>query len=368
MVTPADFGIDPRLVPLNHASFGVVHREMATLVNTIRARLEGDSATSLGSTLTGELAAQARAVQTALNLAGGELALCANTTEAANALASSWPLQPGDEVAMLAGEYSSVIAAWQHFAAQRGAHVNVLPLPLPATKREILTQFAHLSASTRVIVLSALTSSSALRLPVAEISALANRRNIALLVDAAHVVGHSEASLHATGATAVFGSLHKWLPIARPAGFLWLADFAPHIHPAMVSLGWESADLTTRFSWRGTWDPAPLLCVQAGLDLVARWRAAGLVQRARMLADEFSRELVQLGCTPTADRSMQAAQLRGFIVPTTDPQGLYQALHGAGVRVWGRVEGGVALLRIATHVYSHPAHGEALIAQVRRFL
>lgn len=368
MLTPTDFGIDPDLVPLNHASFGVTHRELARHAEQLRTEIEQDTALTLSSCLTAQLREQAVAVARHLQLPPGEAVMCANTTEAANALAASWPLQTGDQVAMLAGEYSSVIAAWQHFAAQRGASVNILDLPLPATSTEIIERFSDLPAATRVIVVSAITSSTALRLPLQAISQIAQRRGIALLVDAAHVVGHVDDALAGVQPSAVFASLHKWLPIPRPAGLLWVARGAPTIRPAMVSLGWESEDFATRFSWRGTWDPIPQLLAKAGLQLHATWRRDGAVQRACQLADEIAAELTALGLTATGAADLLPQQLRSFLLPTSTAPALYQALAAAGVRVWGRVEAGDGLLRFATHPYSTPAHGEALISLVRRFL
>ena len=73
-------------------------------------------------------------------------------------------------------------------------------------------------------------------MPVAAVARLAARAGALLVVDAAHSVGHEPLDVR-TLCAAVYGSLHTWLPVPRPLGFLWVdRSLTDVVRPAAVAL------------------------------------------------------------------------------------------------------------------------------------
>ena len=91
---------------------------------------------------------------------------------------------------------------------------------------------AAITPNTRVISVSHVLASTGLRMPAAEIAALARARSILCVVDGAQAVGHIDVNLKALGCDAYASSGHKWLMGPKGTGFLYIrrdarADIAP---------------------------------------------------------------------------------------------------------------------------------------------
>jgi isopenicillin-N epimerase len=238
------------------------------------------------------------------------------------------------------------------------------------TEAAVLAALADADPVPTVVVMSAVTSATAVAMPLRAVSRWCRENGAQLLVDAAHVVGHTSLDVAHLGAAAVFGSLHKWLPVPRSVGFLWLApEFRDVVRPAQVSLRWDSEDLIQRFGWRGTWDPASALGLEAALAELAEWDRAGELERAQAVADHIAGALREIGLSETAGEGLMPPRLRAFLVPGVELAELRASLEWAGVRAWtGRSADGVTILRISTHVYSDAADADPLMDAMRRAL
>lgn len=362
------FPLDRATAYLNHASYGAPTIESLALAETLRAGIERDTALGLGSTLVESLQRIAGVIQQRLALPGGQTAVVPNATESNNALASSLPLPAGSRVALFDSEYSSVIRCWQVHAARQGASVTVLPMALPARRAAILEAVAALDSATRMFVCSAISSTAAIAMPLREISQICQDKGIRLIIDSAHLPGHMDALLADAAPDAVFGSFHKWLPIPRPAGFLWVRDdLVDTLRPATVSLTWDAPTLVERFSWWGTWDPAACLTVPHGFDAMDAWRRSGHIAAAEQVAATLSDDLVGLGLVPTAEPALTPSRLRAFLVPGVTPEALKAEVYAAGVRAWiGSSPTNRCVLRISTNVYNDTDDATRLLGSVAR--
>jgi isopenicillin-N epimerase len=213
---------------------------------------------------------------------------------------------------------------------------------------------SQVGESVRVLQASLVSSSSALRLPIAELGAWVKRRGGTFVVDAAHGPGHLQVAQLADHADVAFGTLHKWLPLPRGVGFIWAsAALQADIRPAEVSLNWDAEEFAARFSWPGTFDPVPRLCLPDAIDQFNRWQHTGLIAEAEKWAEEMSVALEGIGAVPTGGASTLAPRLRAFILSGVSLPELNATLDMHGIRAWTGVDAaGETLLRIATHVYS----------------
>lgn len=363
-----EFPIDSDIVLLNHASFGVPTTHMMAVAERIRRRIERDAAgllvtESLNEQLHGELAVAADF----LAVAPESLALTMNATEASSAVASSLGVRGAIRVAMLDTEYPSVIRAWQVATDADGGSVRRVSLDPPvASPADVVRAFdQQVTGELDVVVASLVTSPTALRLPVEEIARWASGRGAITVVDAAHGPGQLDVGIADLGASVVYGTLHKWLPVPRPLGFLHAAeDLRELLRPAMVAL-YRDEGFAERFAWRGTWDPASALSFSAAHEQWRGWRADGLLGRAERMADLLSTQLTGFGLQPTGAGSLLPPRLRGFVVPGVSGDRLQTALDEAKVRAWvGVSPKGRTLLRVATHVYTTDEHVERAAAAV----
>jgi isopenicillin-N epimerase len=270
---------------------------------------------------------------------------------------------------LLDSEYPSVIRAWQVATAASGGTVQLVSIPLPvASVADVLAALdAQVAGEFDVLVVSLIASSTALLLPVRRIAAWAATRGASTVVDAARGAGHVDLGVEELDAGIVFGTLHKWLPVPRAVGFLWVSDrWRDMIRPAAVALRWDDS-LFQRFAWRGTWDPASAPCLADALAQWRQWQDDGAHARAGRLADRAAQRLTARGFVPTGPPQLLAPRLRSFIAPGLSTDELSAALDDAAVRAWvGTAASGETLLRIATNVYTTDEHIDRLADAVRR--
>ena len=150
-------------------------------------------------------------------------------------------------------------------------------------------------------------------------------------------------------------------------GFLWLSpELREVVRPAQVSLQWDSGNLVQRFGWRGTWDPASALGLEAALTELSAWDRAGELEGAKGVADRIAAALRAAGLSATAGEGLVPPRLRAFLVADVDLADLRASLDASRVRAWtGRTADGVTILRISTHVYNNATDSVPLIAAVQ---
>lgn len=87
------------------------------------------------------------------------------------------------------------------------------PVSLPVNSPEEIVDsvWRGVSARTRVIFLSHITSPTALTMPVAEICHRAREAGILTVIDGAHAPGQTPLDLMALNADFYVGNCHKWL-------------------------------------------------------------------------------------------------------------------------------------------------------------
>jgi isopenicillin-N epimerase len=161
--------------------------------------------------------------------------------------------------------------------------------------------WSSVTATTRVLFLSHLTSATALVFPVHELCRRARQAGIVTIVDGAHVPAHIPLDLATLPCDIYTGALHKWLCAPKGCSFLYARpEVQSWLEPLVVSWGWESdhpssSQFIDFHEWQGTRDLSPFLAVGAAIDFVEQhdWsavRAAGhhLALRTRALVDEIT--------------------------------------------------------------------------------
>jgi isopenicillin-N epimerase len=265
------FLLDPDIHFLNHGSFGSTPKPVFEAYQNWQLCLERQPVLFLGRELDGLLKESRIALGEYLNADADDLVYIPNATHGVNIIARSLSLQPGDEVLTTDHEYGACDYTWDFICGKTGARYVHQPIPLPVgSEEEIVEQFWQgVTAQTKVIYISHITSPTALRLPVEQICQRARRSGILTILDAAHSPGQIPVDLQAIGADVSFGNAHKWMMSPKGAAFLHVRREVQHlVEPLVVSWGYGNdpkLGTGSRFidilQWTGTKDPCAALAV-----------------------------------------------------------------------------------------------------------
>jgi isopenicillin-N epimerase len=272
------FLLDPDVVFLNHGSYGATPKTVFEAYQNWQLRLERQPVLFLGRELPALMRESRVAVGEYLNANPDDLVYIPNATHGINIVARSLELTPDDEILTSDHEYGACDYAWEFNCDKTGATYIHQPIALPVhTEKEIVEQFWRgVTPRTKVMYLSHITSSTALRLPVDEICKRARERGILTVIDAAHAPGQIPVDLQSLDADIVFGNCHKWMLAPKGSAFLFARpEVQQLIRPLVVSWGTHpTPDIATgsRFidilQWTGTKDPSAALAVPTAIQFM----------------------------------------------------------------------------------------------------
>ncbi|MEZ4643826.1 MAG: aminotransferase class V-fold PLP-dependent enzyme [Chloroflexota bacterium] len=303
------FLLDPDIHFLNHGSFGATPRPVMDAYQGWQMRLERQPVRFIVDELPGHLQAARAALGRYLQVAADDLVYVPNATFGVNVVARSLALQPGDEILASDHEYGACDNAWALVCRQTGAVYKQQPIPLPLTTPEaVVEQFWQgVTARTKVIFLSHITSPTALTLPIAAICARARAAGILTLIDGAHAPGQIDLDLTAVAPDFYTGNCHKWMMAPKGSAFLYARPERQELlQPLVVSWGYGENwgfSFGSRYldylQWWGTKDPSAALAVPAALEFMAAHDWAGVRTRCHHLAQQTLRQVSALtGLSP----------------------------------------------------------------------
>lgn len=221
-----------------------------------------------------------------------EVMIMTGTTSGMTILAQAIALGAGDRVLTTDQEHEGGSVGWQHLERRRGIAIDRVGIGFkeddPAA---IVRRFAAaFRPTTRVISLSHVITSTGLRMPVAEIAALARQRGALCIVDGAQAVGCIAVDVKALGCHAYATSGHKWLMGPKGTGLLYISrDAGTAIEPVQ----WEAE---RRYDSNSTGvGPIPLAVgLGAAIDRLLALGPAVVEQRVQRLRDHAWRQLSRI--------------------------------------------------------------------------
>ncbi len=270
------FLLSSDVVFLNHGSFGATPRPVFETYQAWQERLEQEPVQFLVNELTGYLAQARAALGDLVNADADDLVFVPNATFALNIIARSLDLGPGDEALTTDHAYGACNNVWEFMSGKRGFRTVPQAIPLPYdSSQAVLEQFwSGVTADTKVIFISHITSATAVHFPVAEICARAREEGILTVVDGAHTLGQIALDLRALGADFYFSNAHKWLCSPKGSAFLYTSRDCQHfVEPLVVGWGWGSeksfsfgSDYLDYLQYLGTDDFSAYLTVPAAIQ------------------------------------------------------------------------------------------------------
>ena len=375
----SEFLLDPKVIYLNHGSFGACPRPVFEEYQRWQRELERQPMVFLARRAL-DLMAEARgALADFLSCQKDEVVYFPNPTTAINMVARSLKLKPGDEILTTDHEYGAMDSTWRFIGNQNGAHYLRQPIPLPVTSAEtfIETFWAGVTDHTRVIFVSHITSPTALRFPVEAICRRARQAGILCIVDGAHTPGHIPLDLTDLGADLYTGACHKWLCAPKGSAFLYARrEVQDLLQPLVVSWGWESEKPSdSRFidhhQWQGTRDLSAFLSVPAAIRYQLEHDWISVRQRCYQLASRVRKQINDLtGLEPICpDKPDWFVQMCAARLPEVDVESLQKRLYDEfGIEVVTRRWNDQPLIRVSFQAYNDQADADALVDALGQLL
>ncbi|GAB4138332.1 MAG: aminotransferase class V-fold PLP-dependent enzyme [Planctomycetaceae bacterium] len=298
---------------LNHGSFGPSPNCVRAEREKWTRQLEHQPMNFFLREMEEELIQAERKLADFVGAPGKDLVFVDNATFGMNVVANSLPLQADDEVLLTDHEYGAVNRIWQRVCRNADAKVVTAKLPYPMTSVEAIIDaiMDKVSTRTRMIVVSHVTSPTAVTLPVQDICRRARERNIPVCVDGPHAVGMIPLNIRELGCDFYTASCHKWLSAPFGTGFLYVAPkWQAKLVPAVLSWGGSicGSDFQWQdeFRWMGTRDPAGFLAVPRAIEFLEEYGLENFRTRTHQLACQFRERMTELtGLQPFVPESSE---------------------------------------------------------------
>ncbi|MDG2126430.1 MAG: aminotransferase class V-fold PLP-dependent enzyme [Fuerstiella sp.] len=315
-----------------------------------------------------------------LDTAPDSLVFVENATAAMNVAASTFELQPDQDVLLTDHEYGAVFRIWQRVCEQTpGATLTTARLPLSFESAHQVVDYIFRAATqrTRLLVVSHITSPTAVILPIKLICEEAERRGIAVCVDGPHAPGQIPVSPDSLSCDFYAASLHKWVSAPFGSGFLYVA---PEWHERVrtPSLSWgriAPATPTTwweEFVWTGTRDSSAYLATPAALDLLEHQVGLSAFRaRTHFLARYARQQIIELtGLEPFIPDSEQwYGSMISLPLPPGDARSLQEQLwEQYRIEVPVVEHNGRRSVRVSCHLYNRCEDIDFLIQCLKSLL
>lgn len=360
---------------LNHGSFGAVPIALRRIQQQMRRAVEEEPMDLLARHTEGTWDEARSALAGWLGTRPDCIAFSENATVAMNETASSITLKPGDEVILNDHEYGAVKRIWQRRCSESGAVYREIKLPVPFTDRQALTDtlLGACNDKTRLMVLSHITSVSAVIMPVRAVCKELRRRGILSCIDGPHALLQERFSLDELDCDYYAASCHKWLCAPIGSGFLYVN---PRHHAAVrpLRLSWGRLppaypnDWTEELTWVGTRDYSPYLTVPHAIRFFEGLDRDALDARNHELA-RYAR--AQLAALPGAEAmTPDTRDSYGWMAAVMLAPGDYTDLQDRlwknyGIEVPIMRLGDRRIVRVSCHLYNHAREIDKLVEALR---
>jgi selenocysteine lyase/cysteine desulfurase len=309
-----------------------------------------------------------------LHVSADEVVITRNTSEANNIVSSGLDLKDGDEVVIFADNHPSNNNAWTQKAKRFGYTVTVLSQPNPHPGAEYFVDAATraISARTRVLAFTHMTSTVGDVLPANELCRVARSRGVLTLVDGASALGVLDVDLSEMQPDFYTGSSHKWPCGPKEVGVLYVnARAKERIHPSIISAYPGAVGVSRSMEAMGQRDEPAIIGFGEALNFQTKIGRRVIEQRSRSLAQALIAGLrgidgVHLWTHPDPTRSGAVVTFRPGNV---DIPKLAAALYrndriGCATRTGSDRPG----IRLSPHIYNTMAEVDRAVAAVAKYV
>jgi selenocysteine lyase/cysteine desulfurase len=312
-----------------------------------------------------------------LGVPADEIALTRGATESLQNLISNYKLlKQGDTILYGDLDYDAMQYAMNDLGERRGARVEVIRVPEPASRQAVLEVYEKaLSANprARLLLLTHISHRTGLVFPVEEITRMARRRGVDVILDVAQSWGQLDYRLPDLQADFIGGNLHKWIGAPLGLGFIHirkerLADIGVHLGDRDYAAG----DIRSRVH-SGTLNAAAIMTIPKALRLHAQLGTAAKGARLRHLRDHWVRQAraidkVQILTpdTPGMYGAVTSFRLQGVTTPAQNTALARRLMEQHGIFTVARHGPvGGSCIRVTPAVFTQPAQLDQLVLALR---
>ena len=219
------FLLNPAITFLNFGSFGATPKPIFENYQHWQRVLESEPVQFIAFDGINYLAASREALAKYIGCVDrDDLVYVTNPSFAVNLIAKNFPLKAGDEILTTDIEYGACDRTWNFYCEKAGAKYRRQKINLPITTKEqfIADFFQGVTAKTKAIFISQITSSTGLIIPVKEVCEIAKSKGLITIVDGAHSFGLLDFKVPELGCDYFGTSLHKFLSAPIGSGMLWI--------------------------------------------------------------------------------------------------------------------------------------------------
>lgn len=311
-----------------------------------------------------------------------ELLLTRNLGEGMHILLHGYPLQPGDEVICATQDYDTVLASLRWLVAEKQVTVRPLQLPANSSEQALVQCYAEtMTPRTKLIVLSHLCHRHGQILPVAQISRMARKHGVDVMVDAAHSFAQLDYQLPDLEADFIATNLHKWFGAPLGTGLVFirktrLAEIRPLYglpdsanRPSMVPISGPIPVSIQRLAAPGTVAVPALLNIGDALAFQRAIDPAQKEQRLRYLTQYWltrAQLIPHLQIITPLDPA-QSCAIAAFTLAGHSADDVVAALwQQARIFAVSRQFNQLAIVRITVQLFTQPAELDQLIATLQQ--
>jgi isopenicillin-N epimerase len=308
-----------------------------------------------------------------LNVTPDEIVLTRNTSEGNNFVSSGIELKPGDEVVIFDENHPTNNDSWKEKAKRFGFTVKPVTIPTPPESSQALVKAMSdaLTARTKVLAITHVTSSFGTVFPAKELCRIARERGILTLVDGAQSFGAFDLDLKDMGCDFFTGSSHKWLMGPKEVGVLFVrSDAQAKLYPSEVGVLGGSVGASRVFERLGQRDDPAIMALGEAIDFHNRIGKKKVQAQSVALGDALKKGLMKLPgvkmYSPTAPEL--SCGVVTFKPGTANVQQLYAWMyqtHGIACATRG---GETAGLRISPHIYNSFEQIDKVVAAVGDYM
>ncbi len=372
------FVLDPEVAHLNHGSFGSV----PTVVREVRQRLLDEYDANPMRMVTGDLRERTSAARDQLAaFLGADPALCGfvnNATYGAALALNSLDLSAGNEIVITDHSYNATTLAVGDADTRFGTKTVVAPVDLGASAADTISAIlGQVTERTKLVIVDEISSATAQRHPIAELTEALHESRIPILVDAAHSPGMLHKPLSGVDPDFWVGNMHKWAFAAGgTALFRVSAAWRGRLRPVVVS-HFHHDGYPANIEQQGTRDHTAWLSAPSGLTLFERFGETDIQRHNAELAAYGQKVLgAALGLDP-AELPDPGDGVSMRVIPL--PDGLIPD-HATAFAIRRRIADELAaeiainpwrdgaLLRICAQIYNSPDEYDRLADRLPAFL
>jgi len=268
--------LDKSVTFLNHGSFGACPTPILEKQSEYRKQLESEPLRFMMRECDALLAKSKNKLSAFVNCNPGDLVFINNATSGVNTVLKSLNFKSGSEILITNHIYPACKNTIKKIAKEKNLTIKEIKIPLPVFNSSNITDkiINGVNSKTAIVLIDHISSIPGIRFPVEGIVNELNSRNIDVLVDGAHAPGMVPLNLNKLNAPYYTGNCHKWICSPKGSAFLFVReDKQKLIKPLVTSRLYGEVKTTLsemqyNFSWQGTFDPTPYICIADAIDFM----------------------------------------------------------------------------------------------------